>query len=560
MPAKRVLFGEEGRARLLRGSRVLAGAVKATLGPGGRNILLERPMHSAPLVTKDGVTVAENIELAESFANMGAQMVLESAVKTGNTAGDGTTTATVIAHVIYREGVKLVAAGYHPLALKRGIEIGVERTVAALAKLSKKVTGYKDVEKVATVSANGDAAIGKLIAEAVDKVGLDGIIHVEMGTALETKLEVAEGAEVGRGYASAYFVTDPERLVAQLDDAYILLTPNKVSQVQDLVPVLEKVARTGKPLLVIAEISGEALSLLVVNKLQGTMKVCAIWPSFYSETRKDALEDLAAQVGGRVVGEEPGILLKDVTLQDLGRAKKIIVDAEKTTFMGGATDKAALEARVQQINALYADTNSEFKHMQLEQRLRRMVGGAALVKVGGTTEPEANERKLRIEDALFATRAAIAEGIVAGGGVALVRAAAALGKRDKDLSEEHAAGVAIVLRACEEPCRQIAENAGRDPSVILSRVREAKGALGYNAARDKVEDLIAAGVVDPTMVVRLALQNAASIAGLLLSSEAMIVDAPRDPVDYPERGSSHDALSAEPFLSRRDRSPVGGIG
>ena len=560
MAAKRVLFGEEGRARLLRGSRVLAGAVKATLGPGGRNVLLERPMHSSPLVTKDGVTVAEHIELQESFANMGAQLVLESAVKTGNTAGDGTTTATVIAHVIYREGVKLVAAGYHPLALKRGIDFGVERAVAALAKMSKRVTGKRDVEKVATVSANGDASIGQLIAEAVDKVGLDGIIHVELGTALETKLEVAEGAEVGRGYASAYFVTDPERLVAQLDDAYILLTPSKISQVQDLVPVLEKVARTGKPLLVIGEVSAEALSLLVVNKLQGTMKVCAILPPFYSETRKDALGDLAAQVGGRVIGEDPGIALADATLQDLGRAKRIIVDQEKTTFVGGATNKAALEARVQQINALYADTNSEFKHMQLEQRLRRMVGGAALIRVGGTTEVETHERKLRFEDALFATRAAIAEGVVAGGGVALVRAVAALAKRDKDLSDEHAAGVAMVLRACEEPCRQIAANAGRDPSVILARVREAKGGHGYNAARDKMEDLIAAGVVDPTMVVRLALQNAASIAGLLLSSEAMIVDAPREPVDTPEQGSSHDAISAEPFLSRRDRSPVGGIG
>ena len=560
MPAKRLLFGDEGRARLLEGSRVLAGAVKVTLGPGGRNIFLERPMHSSPLVTKDGVTVAEEIELAESFANMGAQMVLESAVKTGNTAGDGTTTATLIAHAIYREGAKLVAAGYHPLGLKRGIEIGVERVVAALAKMAKSVSGPRDVAKVATVSANGDASIGKLIAEAVGKVGFEGIIHVEPGTALTTELEVAEGAEIDRGYSSGYFVTDGERLVAQLDDAYILLTADKISQVQPLIPLLEKVAKTGRPLLVVAELQGEALSLLVVNKLQGTLKVCAIMPPFYGATRGDALADLAAQVGGRIIGDPPHITLADVTLEDLGRAKKIVIDQEKTTIVGGRTDKAALEARVQTINALYADTNSTFRHQQLEQRLRRMVGGAAVIRVGGTTEAEARERKLRFEDALFATRAAIAEGIVPGGGVALVRAAAALAKPDKRLSEEHAAGVGIVKRACDEPCRQIAGNAGRDPSVILARVREAKGAHGYNAARDKLEDLLAAGVVDPTMVVRLALQNAASIAGLLLSSEALIVDAPRDATDYGTNGSSHDALSVEPFLSRRDRKPSGGIG
>ncbi len=562
MAAKRFLFGEAGRARLLAGSRILAGAVRATLGPGGRNVLLERPQHSSPLVTKDGVTVAEHVELRESFANMGAQMVLESAVKTGNTAGDGTTTATLIAHVIYREGAKLVAAGFHPLELKRGIDLGVERIVAAVAKLSKPVRDRRDVAKVATVSANGEAAVGELIAEAVDKVGLEGIIHVEQGSALTTTLEVAEGAEIDCGYASAYFVTDMERLVAQLDDAYILLTPNKITEVQELVPVLEKVAKAGRSLLIVGEVQGEALSLLVVNKLQGTMKVCAIRPPYYAATRKEALLDLAAQTGGRVISDEPGIALADVTLDDLGRAKKVVVDQEKTTIVGGATDQGALEARVQLINALYGDTNSEFRHQQLEERLRRLVGGAALIKVGGTTEPEARERKLRIEDALYATRAAIAEGVVPGGGVALVRAAAAVakanGKSDKTLSEEHAAGIAIVRRACEEPCRQIAGNAGRDPSVIIARVQQAKGAHGYNAASDKMEDLVAAGVLDPTMVVRLALQNAASIAGLLLSSEVLIADAPRDPVDFPESGSSADGLSLEPYRSRRDRRPIGG--
>ena len=559
MAAKRFLFGDEGRARLLEGSRVLAGAVKVTLGPGGRNVLLERPMHGAPLVTKDGVTVAEHIELYESFANMGAQMVLESAVKTGNTAGDGTTTATVLAHVIYREGTKLVAAGYHPLALKRGIDRGVELVLAALAKMSKPVKGKRDVAKVATISSNGDATIGKLIAEAVEKVGLEGIIHVEQGEALETKLEVAEGAEIIRGYASGYFVTDMERLVAQLDDAYILLCPNKISAVAELVPILEKVAKTGRSLLVVAEVSGEALSLLVVNKLRGGMKVCAIWPPYYGETRKSSLLDLAAQTGGRVVGEEPGVSLAEATLADLGRAKKVVVDQEKTTIVGGATDNAALEARVREIRALYADTNSTFRHQELEERLRRLVGGAALIRVGGTTDAETRERKLRIEDALHATRAAIEEGIVPGGGLALLRAADAI-RPPNDIPEEEQAGVAIVRRAGEAPCRQITENAGRDGSVIVGRVRQAKGSVGYNAARDKMEDLMAAGVVDPTMVVRLALVNAASIAGLLLSSEVLIADAPRDPVDYPESGSGADGMSLDPVLSRRDRRPMGGTG
>jgi chaperonin GroEL len=562
MPAKRFLFGHEGRARLLEGSRILAGVVKPTLGPAGRAIFIERPLHSAPLVTKDGVTVAEQIELGESFANMGVQLVLETAVQTGNTAGDGTTTATVLAHIISREGTKLVAAGYHPLALKRGIDAAVERVVAALAKMSKRVTGKRDIAKVATISANGDKDVGKLIADAVDQVGLDGIVHVEQGTALETKLEVAEGAEIECGYttggSSSYFVTDPERLVARLDDAYVLLSPNKISAVSELLPILEKIARSGRSLLVVAELSGEALSLLVVNKLQGTMKVCAVKAPYYGERRTDALRDLAAQVGGRIVGETPGIALAEATLADLGRAKKIVIDQEKTTIVGGATNKAELEARANEMRALYAATNSDFRHGQLEERLRRLVGGAAVIRVGGTTDAETRERKLRIEDALFATRAAIQEGIVPGGGVALLRAADVLAKPPKRLPEEEWAGFAIVRRACEEPCRQIAANAGREPSVILARIRQRKGAHGYNAARDVLENLVDAGVVDPTMVVRLALQHAASIAALLLSSEALIADAAREPVDFPENGSPHDALSVEPFLSRRERAPAGG--
>jgi chaperonin GroEL len=557
MAAKRFLFGQQARARLLEGARILAGAVKPTLGPGGRNILLERPMHRTPLVTKDGVTVAEEIELPESFANMGAQLVLESAVRTGNTAGDGTTTATLLAHAIYREGAKLVAAGYHPLALKRGIDLGVERVVAALAKMSKRVTGKRDIAKVGTVSANGDTAIGKLVADAIGKVGLEGIIHVDDGMSLETTLEVAKGAEIECGYSSAYFVTDMERLVARLDDAYILLCPNKLSAVTDLLPILEKVAKTGRPLLVVAEVIGEALSLLVVNKLRGTMKVCAIMAPYYSESRRTALLDIAAQTGGRVVGEEAGITLAEARLEDLGRAQKIVVDKEKTTLVGGATNKAELDARVQEIRALYADTNSTFRHQRLEERLRRLVGGAAVIRVGGTTEAEARERKLRVEDALFATRAAIEEGIVPGGGVALLRAADVLARPPKDIPEEEQAGVAVVRRACDAPCRQIAENAGQDASTILGRIRQRKGAHGYNAARDAFENLIEAGVVDPTMVVRLALQHAASIAGLLLSSEALIADV-REPHDYPENGGPNDALSAEPILSHRDRRPMGG--
>ncbi|HEX2659427.1 MAG TPA: chaperonin GroEL [Polyangia bacterium] len=558
MAAKRILFGDEGRARLLKGSRMLAGAVRSTLGPGGRNILLERPMHGSPLVTRDGVTVAENIDLHESFANMGAQLVLETAVKTGNTAGDGTTTSTVLAHVLFREGNKLVAAGHHPLGLKRGIDLGVERVVAALVKGSKPVRGRRDIAKVATVSSNGDSSIGALIADAVEAVGLDGIIHVEQGVELQTKLEVSEGTEVDRGYSSMYFITDPERLIAQLDDAYILMTAQKIGAIHDLVPILEKVSRTGRSLLVVGDVQGEALSLLVVNKLQGTLKVCAILPPFHSASRQERLGDLAVQTGGRIIGEEGGISFADLQLEDLGFAKKVVVDREKTIIVGGRADEGAVEARARQLRALHAETNSPLRRQLLEERLRRLVGGAALIRVGGTTDAETHERKLRLEDALFATRAAIQEGIVPGGGVALVRAAAALAKPDAGWTVEEAAGVALVRRACEEPCRQIASNAGRDPSLTVGCVQRARGAHGYNVATGKFEDLVAAGVVDPTMVVRLALQNAASIAGLMLSTEVMIADAPRAPVDFPESGSGADALSVDPFVSRRDRRAVGG--
>jgi chaperonin GroEL len=552
MAAKKFLFGEAGRARLLEGARVLAGAVKPTLGPSGRTVLLQRPQHGAPLVTKDGVTVAEEVELHDRFANMGAQMVIESAAKTSIVAGDGTTTATVLAHAIYREGAKLVAAGFHPIDIKRGIELAVERAVAALAKASRPLRDDKDVARVATVSANGDATVGKLIAQAVGKVGQEGIIHVEQGTALETKLEVSEGAEVDRGFSSMYFITDPERLVAELENPYLLIYENKISAVQPLLPILEKVSKTGRPLLVIGELTGDALSLLVVNKLQGTLKVCGINPPFYSDSRKAALGDLAAQTGGRVVSEDiAGLTLASVTLEDLGQAKKIVVDQEKTTVVGGKGKKVEIDARVAEIRRLYDDTNSTFRHQQLDERLRRLVGGAALIKVGGTTDAETRERKARLEDALFATRAAIEEGIVPGGGVALMRAAAVLDRRDPDLSEGEAAGVEIVRRACEVPLGQIAENAGKETSVVVHRVRAAKGAVGYNARTDEHEDLLAAGVVDPTKVVRLALQNAASIATLLITSEALIIDAPRDAAGNPESGSWREGLDINSHISRR---------
>jgi len=550
MAAKRLLFGEAGRARLLVGVRTLAGAVRPTLGPGGRNVLLQRPMHSTPLATKDGVTVAEEIELADRFANMGAQLTLEGAAKTSFAAGDGTTTATLLAHAIYREGARLVAAGHHPMELKRGIELAVEHVVAALGKASKRAT-VKLIAQVATVSANGDAAIGKIVATAVAKVGFEGIIHVEQGSALETTLEVAEGSEIDRGFLSAYFITDPERLIAELEDPLILLHEKKITRLQELVPILEKVASGGRSLLVVGEVEGEALQALVVNKLKGTLKVCAILPPSYGERRKDMLRDLAAQTGGRAITDEPGLTLEHVKLEDLGRAKRVAVSQEKTTIIGGAGRKADIEVRALQIRAKYEATNSDFDHQQLEERLRKLVGGAAVLRVGGTTDPEVREKKLRFEDALYATRAAIEEGIVPGGGVALLRASVGLDKLAKDLPADHAAGVAIVRRACEEPCRRIAENAGHGGSVIVERVRAAKGAQGFNAAADSMQDLVKAGVIDPTRAVRLALQHAASVATLLVTTEALIIDAPRDPVDYPEMGSSRDAMSLEPFLSRR---------
>jgi chaperonin GroEL len=507
-------------------------------------------MFNSPLATKDGVTVAEEIELADEFANMGAQLVLESAMQTSSVAGDGTTTATVLAHAIHRDGARLVAAGYHPIDLKRGIELATERVIDALGRMSKSAD-QKDIARVATISANGDVSVGKLLARALGKVGRHGIIHVELGTALETKLEVAEGVEVAHGFLSPYFITDKERLLVELDEPYLLLCQNKVTRVDELLPILQKVKDTGRSLLVIAEALGDAQSLMVVNKLEGTMKVCGIMPPYYLESRRASLGDLAAQTGGRVVEDSPGITFANVTLEDLGRAKRIVVTQEKTTILGGAGRKVDVEARAREIGALRDSTNSTFRQQELDERLRRLVGGAALIRVGGTTDPEAREKKARIEDATFAARAAIQGGIVVGGGVALLRAAQVLVKLEKERPSGEAAGVAIVRRACEVPCRQIAKNAGANPSLVVERVRKGKGGFGYNAATGVFEDLLEAGVVDPTMVVDLALQNATSIATLLLTAEVCIVDAPREPVDFPESGSSYDGMSLEPYLSRR---------
>ena len=529
----------------------MAGAVRPTLGPAGRTVIIERPMFRGPLATKDGVSVAEEVELFEPFANMGAQMIFESAANTSNLAGDGTTTATVLAHAIYREGTKLVAAGYHPIDLKKGIERATEAVVEALGKMSKPIAGKRDIAKVATISANGEAEVGRLIAEAVGKVGKEGIIHVEQGTGLETKLEVAEGVEIDRGFSSPYFITNKEQLRAELDDPYILLCQDKINSHHELLPILQKVKATGRSLLVIGETIGESMSLLVVNKLEGTMNVCGILPPFYMDARRNSLGDLAAQTGGRIVEQGPGVTLANATLEDLGRAKRVVVSQDKTTIIGGVGRKTDVEVRAREIRRLYEATESTYRHQELNERLRRLVGGAAVIRVGGTTDPETRERKARIEDAMFATRAAIQQGIVVGGGVALVRASQGLRKLEKELPDGQSAGAALLRRACEIPCQQIAQNAGENGALVVARVKEGKESFGYNAATGRYEDLMKAGVIDPTMVVCLALENAASIAALMLSAEVCMVEGPLDPVDYPEKGSSAEGLSVAPYLSRR---------
>jgi chaperonin GroEL len=533
MAAKEILFDEKGRTQILIGVNMLADAVKATLGPRGRNVVIEKSWGS-PTITKDGVTVAKEIELEDKFQNLGAQMVREVASKTSDVAGDGTTTATVLAQAIFREGAKMVAAGHSPMELKRGIDRAVEKIIDALKKASKATKGQKDIAQVGTISANGDEAIGKLLAEAMEKVGKEGVITIEEAKSMDTTLDVVEGMQFDRGYLSPYFVTDAERMEVKLDDPFILIHEKKLSNMKELLPLLEQVARAGKPLLIIAEdIEGEALATLVVNKLRGTLQVCAVKAPGFGDRRKEMLKDIAVLTGGQAITEDLGLKLESIGIKDMGRAKRVSIDKDNTTIVDGAGKRADIEGRVKQIRTQIEDTTSDYDREKLQERLAKLVGGVAVIKVGAATETEMKEKKARVEDALHATRAAVEEGIVAGGGVALIRAVASMEKLDKP-SEEQAVGVAIVTRACEEPCRIIATNAGQEGSIVVQRIKEGKGAFGYNAQTDVYEDLFEAGVIDPTKVVRSALQNAASVAGLLITTQALIVEAPKE--DKPAPG------------------------
>jgi len=525
--AKHVAFGEESRQAILRGVNQLADAVKITLGPKGRNVVIDKKFGS-PTITKDGVTVAKEIELKDPLENMGAQMVREVASKTSDVAGDGTTTATVLAQAIFREGVKTVAAGANPMALKRGIEKAVERAVESIKNMSKPVKGDM-IAQVGTVSANGDLTIGNIIAEAMKKVGKDGVITVEESKSLETSLEVVEGMQFDRGYLSPYFVTDPERMEVVLENALILLHEKKVTSMKDLLPLLEQVAKMGKPLLIIAEdVEGEALATLVVNKLRGTLQVAAVKAPGFGDRRKAMLEDIGILTGGRLISEDLGIKLENVKLEDLGRAKKITVDKDNTTIVEGSGKQTEIQGRVATIRRQTEETTSDYDREKLQERLAKLVGGVAVIKVGAATETELKEKKARVEDAMHATRAAVEEGIVPGGGVTLVRAARALdGLKLQD--EDEQIGVNIVKRALEEPLRQIAQNAGREGAVIVERVKNEKGEnFGFNAETEEYEDLVRAGVIDPAKVARTALQNAASIASLMLTTEALVSELPED--------------------------------
>jgi chaperonin GroEL len=526
MAAKLVKFSQEAREKVLRGVNVLADAVTVTLGPRGRNVVLEKSF-GAPNVTKDGVTVAKEIELEDKFENMGAQMVKEVASKTSDVAGDGTTTATVLARAIFTEGLKMVVAGHDPMSLKRGIDRAVGTIVDELKSLSKPTKEQKEIAQVGTISANNDPTIGEIIAEAMSKVGKEGVITVEEAKGLETQLEVVEGMQFDRGYLSPYFVTDPDRMECVYEDAYLLIHEKKISSMKDLLPLLEQVARSGKPLVIIAEdIEGEALATLVVNKIRGTLQTVGVKAPGFGDRRKAMLEDIAILTGGRVIAEELGMKLENVTLQDLGRCKRVVVDKDNTTIIDGAGKKADIEGRIKQIRAQIEETTSDYDREKLQERLAKLVGGVAVVRVGAATEVEMKEKKARVEDALHATRAAVEEGIVPGGGVALIRAGAALDK--VSVSDEERFGVKIIKRAIEEPLRWIANNAGGEGSIVLDKVKNGKGAFGFNAAAEEYEDLIKAGIIDPTKVVRTALQNAASVAGLLLTTEAMVAEKPED--------------------------------
>jgi chaperonin GroEL len=523
---------------ILAGVNALADAVKVTLGPKGRNVVLEKSFGS-PTITKDGVTVAKEIELENKFENMGAQMVKEVASKTSDVAGDGTTTATVLAQAIFREGTKLVAAGHNPMEIKRGIDKAVEIVVESLSKLAKSTKDPNEIAQVGTISANGDETVGKLLSEAMEKVGKEGVITVEEAKSAETTLEVVEGMQFDRGYLSPYFVTDPERMEVSLEDAYILLSEKKISNMKDLLPVLEAIARQQKPLMIIAEdIDGEALATLVVNKLRGTLQAAAVKAPGFGDRRKEMLKDIATLTGGSVVSEELGIKLENVTITDLGRAKTVKIDKDNTTIVDGAGKKDKIKGRQQEIRQQIEATTSDYDREKLQERLAKLVGGVAVIKVGAATETEMKEKKARVEDALHATRAAVEEGIVPGGGVALLRAQKALEKIEVGTEQEF--GVAIIRRALEEPLRQIAGNAGEEGSIVVQKVREGKASFGYNARTGEYGDLISMGVIDPAKVVRSALQNAASVAGLLLTTEALVAEKPKDEKPAAGGGGGHN--------------------
>src|SRR5438105_2186260 len=523
--AKQIVHGEDSRQAILRGVNMLADAVKITLGPKGRNVVLDKKFGS-PLITKDGVTVAKEIELKEPLENMGAQMVKEVASKTSDVAGDGTTTATVLAQAIFREGVKTVAAGANPMAVKRGIERAVEAAVEKIKELSKPVKGEM-IAQVATVSANNDSTIGNIIAEAMKKVGKDGVITVEEAKAIETTLDVVEGMQFDRGYLSPYFVTDPDRMECVTENALMLIAEEKISTMKDLLPVLEQVAKMGRPLLIIAEdIEGEALATLVVNKLRGTLQVAAVKAPGFGDRRKAMLEDLAVLTGGQCITEDLGIKLENVKLDDLGRAKRVTIDKENTTVVEGDGKQADIQGRVNQIRRQIEETTSDYDREKLQERLAKLAGGVAVINVGAATETEMKEKKARVEDAMHATRAAVEEGIVPGGGVALARCVSALDSLKLESGEKF--GVDIIRRSLEEPARWIAQNGGWEGSIVINRIREGKGGYGFNAATGNYEDLLAAGVIDPTKVSRTALQNASSVASLMLTTEAMVAEKPKE--------------------------------
>jgi chaperonin GroEL len=533
MAAKEVRFSGDARDRMLRGVEILANAVKVTLGPKGRNVVLEKSF-GAPRITKDGVTVAKEIELDDKFENMGAQMVREVAQKTNDEAGDGTTTATVLAHTIVKEGAKAVAAGMNPMDLKRGIDLAVEAVVGDIKKRSKKVGSSSEVQQVGTISSNGDVNVGKMIAEAMQKVGNEGVITVEEAKALETDVEIVEGMQFDRGYLSPYFITNAEKMLAELEDAYVLLHEKKLPGLQQLLPVLEAVVQSGKPLLIVAEdVEGEALATLVVNKLRGGLKVAAVKAPGFGDRRKAMLEDIAVLTGGQLIAEDLGIKLETVTVNMLGRAKKVVIEKEKTTIVDGAGKKKDIEARVNQIKQQIEETTSDYDREKLQERLAKLAGGVAVIRVGGATEVEVKEKKDRVEDALNATRAAVEEGIVPGGGVALLRAKKAIGKLTNENADVQA-GINIVLKALETPVRQIAENSGVEGSIVVNKILENKSeTFGFDAQTENYVDMIEKGIVDPAKVVRAAIQDAASVAGLLVTTEAMVAEKPKEKAAMP---------------------------